>query len=295
MSVEISGGTAQIPGGAELGRFAHFRARVALGGQWTVYPASGLATVPNAIGAFAVLGNAPTFPGIVDQRRVVQIRPSLVAGQGYVWKGSTGGAASEQYARMIETDPVISGQPLVATERYAMVCQAWLRKFNNVDAVWARQWFGFMSSNLTPNAQSAIDPVVGIFGDGGVGFRLGSVDCPDGAAAGQKGSNAADAGTIQPTELINPGLNWFHVRVKMSPALGDPASGGRLPGVAIYLNGTKRVEFHTNVNFPRGWSGANQNYGQIEASIFADFAAAPQMNGWFFTDFETWYDTDLSL
>lgn len=292
MGIKVRGSGSGLTGAiSELTRFAHFRARVALGGGWTVYPVSGLATVPNATGTWTTIGNAPTFPGITDQRRVAQIRPTLAVGQGYIWKGTISGSASEQYARLIETDPIISGAPVPSSERFGTVCQAWLRKVNNTDQVWARQFFGLMSSNLTPNGQSAIDARVGVFGDGASGFRLGSCHCPDGAAAGQSASNAADAGTIQPTELINPGLNWFHVKVKMVPRLGNNSP----PGVAIYLNGVKRIEYHTNVNFPRGWSATNHNYEQIEASVFADFDAVVQLCGWMFTDFEIWYDTDLTL
>lgn len=278
-----SGGAAQ----AELTRFNHQRATVnaALANEMVYHGlAAGAPGTP-----FTNLGTAPTRANI-DQRKVWTMNPTLVAGSGHIYKGSTvQGVASEMLAHMRDTVPAIETvQP--AGQAYACVCQAWLRKANNVNQCWSRQFFGFGFFNITPIGASAQHPRVGIMGDGANGFRLGSVHCPDGLAAGQSGQAAADAGFVQPPTLLNPGLNWFHVRVKLVPM--TPVTP---PAVGIYLDGALQVSYNSNAHFPRGQLAANQNYSQVEAAAFTDFDGATQLNGWQVSDWETWYDTDLSL
>lgn len=290
MGVEVyggGGGGVSAQAQRELTRFNHQRATIGAGlAADMVYHglASGIAGTP-----FTNLGTIPTR-GRTDQRMTWTMNPTLVAGSGHTYKGtSVNGTASEQLSHFRDTVPAVEllsplGQP------FAMCAQAWIRKANNVNQVWARQFFGFGCFNLSPIGASAQHPRVGLIGDGNVGFRLGSVHCPDGLAAGQSAAAAIDAGFVQPATLLNPGLNWFHIRVKMVPAVP-----GGLPAVGIYLDGALIVSFFTVTNFPRGQLAATNNYAQVEAAAFTDFDGATQLNGLVLSDWETWYDTDLSL
>lgn len=288
MTIKVYGGAGGGGGAsAELTRFDHQRATLGAGlGNELVYIGSAAGTTATP---FSNLGTAPTRARI-DQRMVWQMNPTLVAGSGHIWKGVTINAlASEHLSHFRDTVPVIeaaspSGQP------FAAVCQAWLRKANNVNPCWSRLFFGFGYFNLTPLGASAQHPRVGVMGDGNNGFRLGSVHCPDGLAAGQSAAGAIDNGFVQPPTLVNPGLNWFHVRVKMCPA--TPVSP---PRVGIYLDGALQVSFNTNANFPRGQIAVSKDYAQVEAAAFTDFDGATQLNGWNVSDWEVWYDTDLTL
>jgi len=284
----VRGGGSSLGSAAqELTRFAHQRAMLnaALNNE-VVH--TGLAA-PAIVSPFSNIGTVPTR-GRTDQRDTWTMNPTLIAGSGHIWKGVTSTAtASEMRAQMRDTVPAVeAAQP--SGQAYAMVCQAWLRKANNVNPCWSRQFFGLGYFQLSPLGATAAHPRVGVMGDGNVGFRLGSVHCPDGAAAGQSTAGAADAGFIQPPALQSPGLNWFHVRVKLVPA--TPISPG---AVGVYLDGALQVQYQTNAHFPRGQLAANQNYAQVEAAAFTDFDGATQLNGWAVSDWEVWYDTDLTL
>lgn len=289
MTIKVYGGTGGAGGAlSELTRFGHARATInaALSQEVTYYDSAPIIVAGTT--PFANLGTAPTRAR-VDQRFVWQMNPTLVAGSGHIWKGCSTTGTAEQLAHMRDTVPAIEAAS-PANQAFALVVQAWLRKANNVNPCWSRQFFGLGYFNLSPIGATAQHPRVGVMGDGNNGFRLGSVHCPDGAAAGQSSAGAADAGFVQPPTLVNPGLNWFHVRVKMCPA--TPVSP---PRVGIYLDGALQVSFNTNANFPRGQLAVNQNYLQVEASAFTDFDGATQLNGWNVSDWEVWYDTDLTL
>ena len=292
MTIRIPGGQLpNIPGGKELSRFQKLRIEPneALASD-ICYPVSGLpsATSPWAISA------APQFSRVfADQRYCYQLAPTLAAGCSVEYKGM---AAFEQRPIGFR-DSWDAGSGLGAIEAatidgapFAMVVQAYLRKLNNVNITSARQRFGFAYSNLSGLGASATKPHVGIFGDGVSGFRCGSVHCPDGLGAGQSAFGAADAGTVSPAILANPGLAWFHCRVKMiPPGLGNPAA------VGVYIDGRLLFQSQLLANFPRGNLGVSRNYQQVEAEIFTDFDAVTQLNGWLYSSFEAWYDTDLTL
>jgi hypothetical protein len=293
MTVKVRGGGSGAGGAlAELTRFAHYRSWPNLGNTAEeTYPEHGLA-INGA--AFSTVGNAPTRSySITDQRRIWTLSPTLVAGSGMFWKGiSTGGTLQEQAVSFRDTALALeTATPLGVP--FATVVGCWLRKANNVNLCTARQGFGFVSGGLSPLGQARRVPLVGIYGDGANGFRLGSVHCPDGTAVNDVagvGFNDADAGFVQPSVLLNPGLNWFHVKVKMSPATPTTPAA-----VGIYLDGALKVSFFTSTNFPRGSNAANNGYQQIESICFADFDTVTQLNGWLASEWEQYYDTDLTL
>lgn len=145
--------------------------------------------------------------------------------------------------------------------------QAWLRKLAAGSVTWARTTFGFGDNTiLSPSAPIAR---CGLIGDGVLGFRFGSVHCPDGLIAGETAQNAIDANFIQPAELANPGANWFHVKITMVPP--TPVQPGRW---AAYLNGRLIKVFDSPANFPRGSAAVDRNYAQVEASLYHNFDAS---------------------
>lgn len=283
-----SGGSGGAGALGELTRFGHTRAEPNLGNtSEIVYPAAGL---PIGATPFSPFGDGLVRSYLTaDQRRTWNVKPTLVTGAGAFWKNvSTGGTLLEQVAYFRDTATAVeaaspAGQP------FAAVVQAWLRKNNNVDPCTARQFFGWCNGGTQPIGQSSRVPRVGIFGDGANGFRLGSNNCPDGGGGGAQGLSDADPGFVQPAALLNPGLNWFHIKVKMCPA--TPVLP---PKIGIYLDGALQVAFFTLTNFPRGFNTANQGYNQVESIIFTDFAGV-QLNGWHAADWEQYYDTDLTL
>jgi hypothetical protein len=290
MSIRVPGGQLpNIPGAKALSRIMWVRVRPNLGlGADVTITANG---APTATSPFAVAGGFSRV--FTDQRFAYQFAPTLAAGALLTFKGFN---ATEQPALGFRQNwdgdtalgsieaAVIDGLPL------ASVVQAYLRKLNNVNITSARQRFGFSYSNLSGLGSSAIKPTVGLFGDGVAGFRCGSVHCPDGAAAGQSAFGAADAGAVSPPILANPGLSWWHCKVKMiPPTLASPAA------VGVYVDGRLVFQSQLLANFPRGSLATNRGYQQVEAEVFTDFDAVTQLNGFLVADFEAWYDTDLTL
>lgn len=294
MGVEVFGGgggalAARI---AQLTRFGYSRASInaALTNDLTYFfggalPALGPAVATGGGGIAPVRAQA-------DGRRVWQLVPTLANGSDMEWRGLTAaGAATEQLASMRETPPNFLEAVAEAGNAYAYVTQAWLRKNNNVNPCWSRQRFGIAYAGVgyQVNAEG-FSSHVGVIGDGANGFRCGSINCPDGTAVANNSAGAADPGFIQPAALLNPGLSWFHVKVKLVPATPNAP-----PAVGIYLDGKLIVSYFTNAHFPRGSSAVNRDYLNVCASAFCGFDAVTQLNGWWVHDWEVWYDTDLSL
>lgn len=136
---------------------------------------------------------------------------------------------------------------------------AWCRKVAGGDSSSCRMTFGF-ANNTTANPSRTV-PRVGILGDGAGGYKYGSVNCPDGGA-GTNADNDIDANAVQPADLVAPGTNWWHTRIKLIPA--TPTSGAK---IACYHNFTLVTTFTLSTNFPRGHLGTSDNYGRIEAGI----------------------------
>lgn len=138
----------------------------------------------------------------------------------------------------LELAPAV--QPFLAAS-----VSAWIRKRVGGDAIGARQFFGF--SNAVDQNWSRRIARVGVMGDGAGGFRFGSVNCPAAPAGGvENAQNDIDANSVQPSVLVAPGTNWFHVRVKMIPP--TDTIGARF---LCFLNGRLAATFANVNNFPR--------------------------------------------
>jgi hypothetical protein len=142
---------------------------------------------------------------------------------------------------------------------------------------------------MTSVSPSATIARIGLIGDGAGGYRFGSVNAPDGAAAGENGATDIDANAIQPSGLVAPSTSWFHVKIKLIPP--TPTQTGRW---GAYLNGVLQATFTTNTNFPRGSLATNRNYANIEPMISyaADAAALP---GVLIDDLRLTYEEDYTL
>lgn len=164
---------------------------------------------------------------------------------------------------------------------------AWVRKETSGDTTHARVGFGFGDEALV--FASALVSRIGMFGDGVSGFRFGSLNCPDGLGAGDNASTDIDTGAEQPAEMVSPGTNWFHVRIKMVPP--TPEQSGRW---GAYLNGVLKKTFTTQANFPRGSQATDRNYRLIQPALFA-FADASQIPGILLHDLRITVEDDWSL
>jgi hypothetical protein len=168
---------------------------------------------------------------------------------------------------------------------------AWCRKRTALDATTARVTFGFADNTiLFPSAEVAR---IGLLGDGALGYRIGSVNCPIAAAvAVQNANNAADANFFAPPELANPGVVPFHIRIKMIPP--TPNSGGLW---ACWINGRldPLAVFRNPINFPRGSGAVDAQWTRIEPSILNYGDAAIAVPGLMFTDIRVWVHDDLTL
>lgn len=178
------------------------------------------------------------------------------------------------------------GKPL------AFIMEGWLRKFNNVDPTHAVECFGV--STAPGNDGTTKGAHVGLLGDGVTGYRFGSVSAPDGVGAFTNTVfNAIDANAVQPAALVQPALNWFHVRLKFIPPT-SAASPGAWFG---YLNGVKVATFSAVANFPRGDTAVNRNYGIVTPVILSgcsDGGAGQQVNGFYLHQLAHWFDEDLT-
>ncbi len=293
MGVEVYGGGGGALASAvkQLTRFGYSRATInaSLTNDLTYWFGG---PIP-ALGPAVATGGGGIAPARAqaDSRRVWQLIPTLLNGSDMEWRGLTAaGAATEQLAHMRDVK-AFAEAVAEAGNAFAFVTQAWLRKNDNVNPCWSRQRFGIAYTGVgyQVNAEG-FSSHVGIIGDGANGFRCASINCPDGTGAANNSPGAADPGFIQPAALLNPGLNWFHVKVKLVPA--TPSAP---PAVGVYLDGQLIVSYFTNAHFPRGSSGVNRDYLNVGASCFCGFDGATQLNGWWVHDWEVWYDTDLSL
>lgn len=173
---------------------------------------------------------------------------------------------------------------------WATEIMAWCRKLNAGDASDCRMGFGFADNTVV--SPSAPIPRVGILGDGGVGYRYGSVNCPDGLIGGANAPGDIDAGALQPTDLNNPGAAWWHSRIKIVPALP-----GQNAQIACYHNGLRVALYTTDTNFPRGHQGLSDGHSRIEATIWnfsGDVAAlhVPELCLW---DVRFWLHDNYSV
>lgn len=174
---------------------------------------------------------------------------------------------------------------------WATSISAWCRKSAAGDGSSCRMTFGF-ANNRVVSASRPI-PRCGLLGDGLGGYRYGSVNAPDGGAAGANADTDIDAGSVQPADLVAPGANWWHTRIKLVPA--TPTQPGRW---AAYHNGVLVKTFTAEANFGfRGHQGVSDAYTLIEASIlnFSGDVAALHVPELVFTDIRVMLEDDYTV
>jgi hypothetical protein len=207
----------------------------------------------------------------VDQRRCFKFVPTVALNSLLVASFNTGAGG---LSALVDFQPT----PLVTIPSFAAPdgadyrdpawnVSAWIRKDAAGDASHCQHVMGFANTAVTGGATAEI-PRVGLVGDGVLGYRFGSVNCPDGAAAGNNAASDIDANSVQPSDLVNPGTNWFHARVKMIPP-----GPGQVGQVACYLNGARVALFSSLANLPRGHQAVNDNFFRINAVVGTYFDA----------------------
>jgi hypothetical protein len=200
-----------------------------------------------------------------------------------IWRPLLNGLHSWGFADVF---PATAGNalPFGITRASAIVISAWVRKKAAGDVTDAKRGIAF-GSNIVMAPSRGV-PMCGFFGDGAQGYRFGSINCPDGTAAGEIAQNQIDANSVQPPELVSPGVAWMHVRLKMIPP--TVATTGR---IACYLNGQLVVTYTTLTNLPRGGGGvsAGREFSAVEPGVYCYGDAARAITG-----FLTW-DIRVSL
>lgn len=243
---------------------------------------SGIALVPLTGGALSTYRN-------VDQRRCLSLEPAATTRVCLAMRNF-----AVQLGDVTDFRPtfgaVTSDASLVPT---LMSCSwmAWVRKRNPGDGSDSRVTFGFADNTVVfPSAEVAR---LGLIGDGLGGYRFGSVNAPDGLAAGNNAPTDIDANAVQPAELLNAnlGTKWFHVRIKMvPPTANSPGKWG------AYLNGRLAATYTTLTNFVRGSQGvATADFTRIEPSLLNFGDAAIVVPAPVFTDIRMWVEEDLTL
>jgi hypothetical protein len=143
----------------------------------------------------------------------------------------------------------------------AYIIRALFRKRNAGDSSDCHFFFGATYARILSPARQISR--IGLLGDGAGGYRFGSVNCPDGGAAGQNAPGDIDANAFQPAGLVVPGTNWWEAAIKIVPP--TPTQGGMW---GAYFNGDLVATFNTVTNFPRGYNNGggpiNDDYRDIE-------------------------------
>lgn len=230
---------------------------------------------------------------IVDQRHCWKIKPATPAGAGQSknvhFRPYNISGTVPQRIDFRESFGSMVSPALDASVPLPLACSisAYLRKEAGGDSSDARFTFGFCDFAVT--APSATVARNGLIGDGAGGYRFGSVNCPDGAAAGENGPTDIDVNSFQPAGLVAPSTNWFHVRIKMIPP--TPTQTGRW---GAYLNGVLQATFTSNANFPRGSGATNRNYANIEPLIYSA-SAASQLPGVLIDDLRVTFEENYTL
>lgn len=145
---------------------------------------------------------------------------------------------------------------------WAMSISAWCCKNAGGDGSSGRMSFGYANNRVVGGSKAV--PRCGLIGDGVGGYGYGSVNAPDGVlAGGNNGDTDRDAGFVQPADIVNPGTNFWHSRIKLVPA--TPVQPARW---AAYHNGILVATFANESNFGfRGHQGVSDAYTLVEATI----------------------------
>lgn len=192
------------------------------------------------------------------------------------------------WSPLLEPTPGV-GRPL------AMFVEMWVRKQLAGDATSSAQFIGFLNDNGDLNFSRRVARI-GIMGDGALGFRFGSLNCPNAPAGGA--DNAAtdiDADSLQPSVLVNPGVNWFHVIVKAVPGIeGQPGRFG------CYLSGRLVKTYTDAARFPRTSRSVADSSGAAYTFITPGFCAwgnggAAPSPGYYVRNIRVGYTEDMTL
>jgi hypothetical protein len=190
--------------------------------------------------------------------------------------------------------PVLEAAPAVGGP-LAMFMDFWIRKRLAGDATSSAQFVGFVNDNGDLSFSRRVARI-GLMGDGVLGFRFGSLNCPDAIAGGADNlATDVDADSFQPAVLVNPGANWFHVRVKGIP--GTEAQSGRF---GCYLSGRLVKTYTDPARFPRtsrsgvDVSGAAYTFITPAFCAFGNGGAAPSP-GYYMRNLRVGYTEDLTL
>lgn len=226
---------------------------------------SGLVAANVAIGS--VNGGTPILR-VLDGRRCLRFVPTIAQNSLVAVQLNQGGFGLTHFLDFADvfpglTSPVGGG----VTFPPSWSVSAWVRKSLAGDGSDCQSVVGFATTSVTGGATKQI-PRVGLIGDGAGGYRYGSVNCPDGAAAGNNVATDVDANASQPTDLVAPGTNWWHSRIKLIPPIATQ------PGrIACYHNGVLRTTFTTVANFPRGHQAVNDTFNRLQLVIGTYFNA----------------------
>lgn len=203
----------------------------------------------NLTNPWIILGNQAPFFRVINDLQVLDVF-SIAGAIGaqecaQVFRGglnNTGWGLEFAY----NYPPILESAPGVE-KQLACSVQAWMRKRLAGDATHSAQFIGFVNNNGDLNRSSRVARI-GLMGDGVQGFRFGSLNCPNAVANGglDNVQAAIDAGSFQPNVLVNPAALWFHIRVKMIPAIE-----GQTGRVGCYLNGRLVKTFPLAANMPR--------------------------------------------
>jgi len=211
-------------------------------------------------------GTSPVLNVTTDGRRSGQWFNGTGTNVCMIFRPTTFGASTIMYVPFIgptfPTSTAALGTTFEAPQfNFSTSISAWVRKVAGGDSSSCRMCVGF-GNNTTANPSKTM-PRVGLLGDGAGGYRYGSVNCPDAQAGGNNADTDIDANAVQPADLVAPGTNWWHMRIKAIPA--TPTSGAK---IACYHNFNLVATFTTQTNFPRGHQGTSDNYGRIEAGVY---------------------------
>jgi hypothetical protein len=192
-------------------------------------------------------GSITAFYRVTGEKQVLEFLPAIGAsGANEIFYrfGHTGPGGTSPVDFHPTWGPVTEPAPAVPST-FTLEVMAWIRKRFAGDSPGARQFFGMLYHGDADFSRR--NARVGLAGNAAGGFRFQSNNCPDAPAGAVQNLQAdSDVNRVQPAVLIAPGVNWFHVRIKMIPA--TETQTGRILG---FLNGRLVATFDQLANLPR--------------------------------------------
>jgi hypothetical protein len=164
----------------------------------------------------------------------------------WMFRPGTNGQNPVQFADAFPPLVAGIGTPLTTVSPSVKI-EALFRKLNAADTTDCRFFFGFTYVRILQPSRQIVRG--GMIGDGTTGYGFGSVNAPDGGAAGANAPGDRDANFVAPAALVAPGTDIWKVGVKLVPP--TPTQTGRW---GAYLNDVLVATFLTTANFPRGYN-----------------------------------------